>query len=395
MQTGDRIVVGALGEDAALTHATPTGAAFVLEQSVDVNKYSTAYVWKATATTTGTITVSAAVDGGRFHGFTVWVFRGSAGFGVSGKANGSGAPSVALTCAANSAVVVVASDWNAIDGTSRVWRSGVESTYFRDAARYTVYAGVVSDVGTAGSKTVGLSAPSGQKFSVAAVEVLAGAGGVVTEATGVLPATVGATSTASAVRALGGAVPLSAGLGSLSASVMRASGSTPVTAALSGSAVRVAVAAGTLPMSLALASSSVKVASASGTLSATLTLTGNTSSGTTTSGLLPLTVDLHGVSSRVAQATGTLPITAGMSGASVTDNTVTGVLPLHITGESTGHMIAYASGVLPGFIAVNGLDTMRDITATGSLNPRRWTGTQSTRTMTATLTRRRWEGHHD
>jgi hypothetical protein len=46
-----------------------------------------------------------------------------------------------------------------------------EQTYDFESGRYTVYGGYHPDVGSAGFKTVGLSAPSGQKWATAAVEV--------------------------------------------------------------------------------------------------------------------------------------------------------------------------------------------------------------------------------
>jgi hypothetical protein len=88
----------------------------------------------------------------------------------------SGAPSLSITTTQdNSAIVVANGDWNATDGASRTWRtagsSATENTYFRDSTRYTAYGAYHADAGTAGGKTVGLSAPGGQKYSIIAVEV--------------------------------------------------------------------------------------------------------------------------------------------------------------------------------------------------------------------------------
>jgi hypothetical protein len=120
-----------------------------------------------------------------YFGFDYSLWRGSDGFGNSAKTNSSGAPSLSLTTAAdNSAVVVGASDWNAVDGTSRTWRTVngsamTEETYFRDSSRYTVFTGYRGDAGVAGSKTLGLSAPTGTLSAMVGLEIkgAAAAGG--------------------------------------------------------------------------------------------------------------------------------------------------------------------------------------------------------------------------
>ena len=69
-------------------------------------------------------------------------------------------------------------DYGAEDGTSRAWRTvngsaPVETAYFLNALNYTVYVAYYANVGTAGAKTVGLSTPTGQQYTIAAIEVLA------------------------------------------------------------------------------------------------------------------------------------------------------------------------------------------------------------------------------
>jgi hypothetical protein len=126
----------------------------------------------------------------QFMGGNVLTFRASDGIGASEKAQGSGAPTLNITTLqANSALVVVVADFNAADGASRTWRTvngitptagnSMELTYFRDGSRYTVYIAYYSDAGATGSKTVGLSAPSGQSYSIIAVEIKGTAGGAV------------------------------------------------------------------------------------------------------------------------------------------------------------------------------------------------------------------------
>jgi hypothetical protein len=188
---GDYLVVVGMSEDAAYTLSTPTGGGltYTLQQSVVVTDYCTAYIWTAPAPTSQSFTLSVSMSGSSgWWGANCLRFSGATGIGASSKTNiASGAPSLGLTTSAdNSTVVCASSDWTAADGSSRVWRTvngftpaagGTgEATYFRDASHYAAYAAYWPDAGTAGSKTVGLSTPSGQKYSIISVEVLGTAG---------------------------------------------------------------------------------------------------------------------------------------------------------------------------------------------------------------------------
>lgn len=117
-------------------------------------------------------------------GLTVELWRDHGGVGVAFSGNngtGSGAPSVAATCSANSAVTCGVCDWNAADGTSRTWRTingaaESESTYFRNSAAYANYQGYRTDTGAAGSITQGLTAPSTMRWVLTGVEILGTSG---------------------------------------------------------------------------------------------------------------------------------------------------------------------------------------------------------------------------
>jgi hypothetical protein len=182
------------GDNVVLT-PTATGLTFAEQQAVAVSDYGYVRVMTAVAAGSGSsVSVSTEKTGNNSGynmawGASVKVWRGSDGVGASSKTNvSSGAPSLDLTTTqVNSAVQVANNDWNATDGASRTWRTvnsvtptsgnGLETNYFRDAARYTTYAAYYDDVGTAGTKTVGLSAPSGQKYSIVAIEIKGTAGG--------------------------------------------------------------------------------------------------------------------------------------------------------------------------------------------------------------------------
>lgn len=182
VQVNDILVAIGVTADTSTTLSTPTNSGtaltWTLQQSIVVSSYCSTYVWTTTASTAESITVSFARGGvSNLFGGNVLTFRGSDGVGASAKTNvTTGAPTLNITTTqANSAVVVVNGDWNAVDGATRTWRENAgsltEVTYFRDSANYTVYGGYHSDSGATGTYAVGLSAPSGQAYSIIAVEV--------------------------------------------------------------------------------------------------------------------------------------------------------------------------------------------------------------------------------
>ena len=184
------------GNGNAATAVSGGSLTWTLRRSVNVTDYTEVNLWTAVVDSDKSMTVSFTdADGaglGLFFGGGVINFRASDGVGDSAVTNvSSGAPSLAITTTqADSALVAVNGDWNAADGASRTWRTvnsitptsgnGGERTYFRDSSRYTLYAAYWSDAGAIGSKTVGLSAPGSQKYSIAVVEIKgAGAGATI------------------------------------------------------------------------------------------------------------------------------------------------------------------------------------------------------------------------
>lgn len=183
---GDRLVAVAATADSGTLLNTPTGGTsltWTLQRSSTVSANCAVYLWTATATTAETFTFSLAHSSGTdAYGANVLRFSGSGGFGASSVNNSTGGPSLDVTTTQdNSLVVGVFGDWNAADGTTRTWRTinsvtptsgnGGEKTYFRLTSTYTVYAAIWSNVGTAGLKTTGLSAPTGMKWAGIALEV--------------------------------------------------------------------------------------------------------------------------------------------------------------------------------------------------------------------------------
>lgn len=191
INAGEQIAVVGMSEDSVATLATPTGGTgitYTLKQSVVVANYGTAYLWTGTSATTQTFTLSITMTvsggGSRLWGFTWETWANSDGIGATTKTNvSSGAPSLGLTSLySNSSAAAGWSDWNAVDGASRTWRTvnsitptagnGGERTYFRDSAHYATYVGHWTNVGAYGSKTLGASAPAGQKYAIVAAEIL-------------------------------------------------------------------------------------------------------------------------------------------------------------------------------------------------------------------------------
>lgn len=247
--SGDRLVAVASTSDNGATLATPTlsGVTWTLATSRGGASNTWVYIWTGTATTSTTSDLSITRSGTtQLYGVNVFRFTGSDGFGSSPASGGSnsGGPSQAITTGqADSTICCISADWNAVDGASRTARtiSGAtytERTYARNASYMTVYAGTWEGVGTAGSKTVGWSAPSTQDYSIAAVEVLGTA------------SSSGATAD-TASTTLAGQTPTLDGSGAASTAgdvaVMTLTGQTP-TAAGSGAAT---VAADTAALSLA------------------------------------------------------------------------------------------------------------------------------------------------
>ena len=162
---------------------------WTLQEEIDIIDYPTVFVWTATVDSDKSMTVlftrTATDDVNWWWGGNVLNFRGTSGVGAAEKTNvSSGAPSLNITTTqANSVLVSVSGDWNATDGASRTWRTvnsitptsgnGMEVTYFRDASHFASYGAYYSNAGSIASKTVGLSAPGAQKYSIAAVEVKA------------------------------------------------------------------------------------------------------------------------------------------------------------------------------------------------------------------------------
>ena len=180
VQAGDVIVVQAATQDAASKLGTPTsdGAALTWtpHQVSEVASNAAVYLWTAVADSARSVTVTVARTVGTYSwAASVEVWRGVT-VGSSAKGSGTGAPSLALTTTSDgSSVSMFIADWNAASGTSRTWRTvnvaATETYYGYSSGAVTLYGGHHTDAGAAGTKAVGLSAPTGQKWTAVGVEL--------------------------------------------------------------------------------------------------------------------------------------------------------------------------------------------------------------------------------
>jgi hypothetical protein len=187
-QAGDVVVVYGAIENNFDFMNTPSGnsISFTLQQSFDNDtNYSPVYMWTGVDSAGGSNwTLSTTVSGGsKQWGITCLVFR-NASVGTSAiTATGNVVPTKSITTTqANSAIVVLITDWDAVNAGTRTWQTvnsiapstgnGYEIDYTFSSGQYTMLGGYYPDAGSTGSKTVGLASPSpSDHFAVVAQEI--------------------------------------------------------------------------------------------------------------------------------------------------------------------------------------------------------------------------------
>jgi hypothetical protein len=316
--------------DGGSTAVVPTlsGETFAALESVGTAATSARIdVRAATVASAGTgDVVSEALTGtANLFGANVLTFRGSDGVGAHVSTNGAaGGPSQVITTTQdNSAIAVITVDWNAVDGTTRTWRTvngitptagnGLELSYFRDSINYAVYVAYYSDAGAAGAKTVGLSAPVGQKYTIAAIEIK------------------GSTATAASAGTPQRSLPRSLGpkaVGPLFFAPFRSSADVVTLTALSGSDS--ATASETSDVQATVPGSDSSIASEAGTVSATLpgSDTGTESEAGTVSAAVP------GSDSGATAEAGTASVTA--TGSDTGASSEAGIASVTASSSDTG-----------------------------------------------------------
>lgn len=182
LSVGDILVVaaGAGGPSSGMgTNPTVSAGAvtWTLQKSVAVAGFGDIKLWTGSVTTGGTATVSVTATGGQNWGFIVEQYANGAVVGTSVVNHAStGNATISITpTVANAAIVSVGTDFNGTTGTI-TWATvngsaeTAQATY-QGASDYGYYGGYVPDAGTAAAKTVGVTAPTGQVWAIAAVEI--------------------------------------------------------------------------------------------------------------------------------------------------------------------------------------------------------------------------------
>jgi hypothetical protein len=180
--TGDIIVVKCVGEDSGITFNTPAGGGWTYTSQVSDTTAShvSSRIWTAPVTAGGTPqTVAETPTWGTFSNatMTVELWRGAqlAVTPATCDTRGSGAPSATLaTTAANSVVSWASGDWASVNGSGRAYNTTsatpAEDGYTFSAGNYTAYSAYQS-AASAGTQTLGLTAPGGQTYTLAGVEL--------------------------------------------------------------------------------------------------------------------------------------------------------------------------------------------------------------------------------
>jgi hypothetical protein len=182
----DQLIVAVVTADAATDLDAPTGGSLVYTEYSYWNQSLNCrvFMWGADANAATTFNVSITKTSGTDDwGFVVLRFSGSLGFGENEYAVGSGSPALALTTfAENPAIVEIIGDWNAVSGGTRTWNTvngntptaanSQEVVYSFVSGAYTVYIAYITDAGSYGSTaSLGMSAPTGQQYTIKAIEV--------------------------------------------------------------------------------------------------------------------------------------------------------------------------------------------------------------------------------
>jgi hypothetical protein len=178
---GDLLVVCAVTSDTSVTLGTPSGGGltYAIAQEVTTGSRCRVAVWTAPVVAAQTFTLTLTSGGNAFSWGLNCLRFANATVGASAQTNAVNvAPSLNLTTTQDfSAIVLVNGDWAPVDGASRTYRTpsgstaAVEQSYFFGSGNYGAYVAYHANAGVRGSKTIGLTAPTGQTASVVGVEI--------------------------------------------------------------------------------------------------------------------------------------------------------------------------------------------------------------------------------
>lgn len=174
---GSVVVAKVFAADGGTIVGTPTatGLTFTSRANLGTANTSTRVALFTAIGAGSAVTVAASFSGiGNFRGLSVEVWTGAqlaASPAVASVDGVTGAPSFTInTTAANSVVTWANDDWTATDGASRSYRSSATETAYHFSSGHTSY-GAYQQAATAGTQTFGLSLPTGQKYTMAGIEI--------------------------------------------------------------------------------------------------------------------------------------------------------------------------------------------------------------------------------
>lgn len=178
VQVGDVLVVisGTEGTPSpGFSAPATTGETWVQKILTNVASVSNGGIWTLTTVTSGTLAVTQnfSNSSNQSHSGVLWHFRGAAIGAVTSTTAGGSAPALNVTTTADGSIIPHAVlDWNAVAGT-RTWRAGATQQLLTGTAGTDYLAGYADVVqATAGTVTLGQTAPTGQAPTILAIEIL-------------------------------------------------------------------------------------------------------------------------------------------------------------------------------------------------------------------------------
>lgn len=194
VEVGDLIVAISALKSNPDSMSISSSPALTWTQQVNVGpdtSHAELFIHTATATAAGTLTITFTHTGteGVINGGCAYQFRSHGGLGavVTGSGTTSAPSTNITTTGANSAVVMFVGDRAATALTSQTYRTNAGALTQRTAAvgqnndtlanEYCVYHGYHADAGSTGTYALGMTVPSSQTWTLAAIEILGSGGG--------------------------------------------------------------------------------------------------------------------------------------------------------------------------------------------------------------------------
>ena len=133
-----------------------------------------AEIWTAVYTAGGSITITSNFGASSEQSSTAWVITGQESTlgGANATVSAQSAPSRTITSTrANSILICVSSDWNAVNGSSRAYRDNATEGYYYFSSTNTTGYHYYKLAATVTTYTEGLTAPTGQSAGTAVLEI--------------------------------------------------------------------------------------------------------------------------------------------------------------------------------------------------------------------------------